>query len=294
MAIFLVQAGMSIRFALLAIFLMGVEYVVSRAMKRQVYDLSETLASLAISWTHILIRTAEVGLVALPFLFVHHYRLFTIEMNAASWVFLFFLSELAYYWQHRAGHRIAFMWANHAVHHSATKLNLSAAVRLGWAANLSGSFLFLLPLVWIGFPPAAVLMMFGVGILYQFFIHADVPVRLGPLEWIFNTPMHHRIHHASNAACLDRNYGGVLIVFDRLFGTFAEAPAGETLVYGVCGARRSVNPVWIILREWVSLTRRILSAPDFIGAVRVLFGPPSLESRRSTPCPPLLCHCGEK
>ena len=122
------------------------------------------------------------------------------------------------------------MWATHAVHHSATKLNLTAAIRLGWTGNISGNFLFFLPLVLIGFHPFAVIGMLSVNLFYQFFIHTELASRLGPLEWILNTPRPSPRAPRVEPACLDKNYGGILIVFDRLFGTFAEAPAVERCV----------------------------------------------------------------
>ena len=112
-------------------------------------------------------------------------------------------------------------------HDSPTKLNLTAAIRLGWTGNISGNFLFFLPLVWIGFHPFAVVTMLGINLTYQFLIHTELAPRLGPLEFVLNTPAHHRVHHASNEACLERNYGGMLIIFDRLVRHFRTAPSGR-------------------------------------------------------------------
>ncbi len=194
----------------------------------------------------------------------------------------YFLGRLAhhdthdpfYYWQHRASHRIHWMWATHAVHHSATKLNFTAAVRLGWTGNISGNFLFFLPLVWFGFHPFAVIGMLGVNLFYQFFIHTELVPRLGPLEWILNTPAHHRVHHASNPACLDKNYGGILIVFDRMFGSFAEAPPHEALRYGLVHGTSSYNPVRIALGEWRNMFRDFARATTLRARVKTLLGPP--------------------
>jgi sterol desaturase/sphingolipid hydroxylase (fatty acid hydroxylase superfamily) len=166
------------------------------------------------------------------------------------------------------------MWATHAVHHSATKLNLTAAIRLGWTGNISGNFLFFLPLVWIGFHPFAVVAMLGVNLFYQFFIHTELSPKLGPLEWVLNTPTHHRVHHASNEPCLDKNYGGVLIVFDRLFGTFAKAPKDQEIRYGLVGGIPSYNPFRIAFGEWIAMFRAARTASGFSQRLRVLVGPP--------------------
>jgi sterol desaturase/sphingolipid hydroxylase (fatty acid hydroxylase superfamily) len=187
---------------------------------------------------------------------------------------LFIGSEFLYYWQHRASHRIRWMWATHAVHHSTTRLNLTAAIRLGWTGNISGNFLFFLPLALIGFHPFAIVTMLGINLLYQFFIHSDFAPRLGVLEWVLNTPSHHRVHHACNEPCLDRNYGGILIVFDRLFGTFAERPSDQPLSFGLVGGTPSFNPVRIALGEWIAMLGDAWKARGTSAKLRALFGPP--------------------
>jgi sterol desaturase/sphingolipid hydroxylase (fatty acid hydroxylase superfamily) len=154
-------------------------------------------------------------------------------------------------------------------------MNLTAAVRLGWTGNISGNFLFYLPLVWLGFHPLMVLGMLAINLLYQFFIHTERVGRLGPLEWILNTPTHHCVHHAANPACLDMNYGGVLIVFDRLFGTFTEAPRDEPLRYGVIGGRITHNPFEIAFAEWRRLFRDAARASTLRARLKVLLGPPA-------------------
>jgi sterol desaturase/sphingolipid hydroxylase (fatty acid hydroxylase superfamily) len=166
------------------------------------------------------------------------------------------------------------LWATHAVHHSATRFNLSAAVRLGWTGQLTGGFLFFLPLAWIGFHPAAIALMLALGLLYQFFLHTALPVHLGPLEWLLNTPRHHRVHHACNEACLDTNYGSTLIIFDRLFGTFAEAPREEAMRFGLKGRVPSNNPFVIALGEWKHLVVDFWRTSGLSRKLRVLFGPP--------------------
>ena len=187
-----------------------------------------------------LVRLIEAGIVAIPFAFVYQHRLFDFSSTSAPALLGLFLgSEFLYYWQHRASHRIRWMWATHRVHHSPTQFNLTAAIRLGWTGNISGNFLFFLPLVWIGFHPFAVVAMLGVNLTYQFFIHTEFAPRLGPLEFVLNTPAHHRVHHASNEPCLDKNYGGILIIFDRLFGTFAHC-AGRRAAPLRTGRRQAI------------------------------------------------------
>lgn len=239
------------------------------------HDPKETAASVGVAIGDIAMRLLTGAIAAVPFLYCYQHRMFDIPMtNAWSWIALFIGVEFFYYWFHRASHRVRWLWATHAVHHSATHFNLSAAIRLGWTGTISGAFVFFLPLALIGFHPFAIGLIIGLGLIYQFFLHTALPVQLGPLEWLLNTPAHHRVHHASNENCLDKNYGSVLIVFDRLFGTFAAAPEGEELSFGVKGRPASNNPLSIALSEWLHLWRDAKKAPRLIDKLRVVIGAP--------------------
>ncbi len=239
------------------------------------HDTSETAASIGVAIGDILARTITGVVAAVPFYVCYQHRLFDIPLNTAwSWIALFVGTEFFYYWFHRASHRIRWLWATHAVHHSATHFNLSAAIRLGWTGTISGAFVFFLPLALIGFHPLAIALMLGFGLIYQFFLHTALPVKLGPLEWILNTPQHHRVHHASNETCLDKNYGSVLIVFDRLFGTFTAAPADEPLRFGLKGREPSNNPIRIALSEWNHLWCDVKKAPTLRAKAKVLISAP--------------------
>lgn len=262
-------------FALTLIFI-AAEYVYARLSHHaDDHDVRETAASLGVALGNLTVRTLEGGLAALPFVLLYQYRLLEIPMTTTSaWGALFLATELAYYWFHRASHRVRWLWATHAVHHSATHFNLSAAVRLGWTGQLTGAFVFFLPLAWIGFPPVAIGTMLSAALLYQFFLHTAFPVRLGPLEWVLNTPAHHRVHHACNEDCLDKNYGSVLIVFDRLFGTFAAPPRHEPLRFGLKGRDAQLNPVAIALGEWAHLMRDTFDAKGMRAKLKTLFGAP--------------------
>ncbi|WP_296582720.1 sterol desaturase family protein [Xanthobacter sp.] len=262
-------------FALIALVLMLAEFLFHKVSHLDSYDAGETAASLVIAVGHKVVDALTVGIVAAPVIFVSGHRLFDIPMSgAAAWIALFLGVELSYYIHHFAMHKVRWLWATHAVHHSPTRLNLSAAVRLGWGGHLTGGFVFYLPLVLIGFPPLAVFGMLGASLVYQFFLHLAAPPHLGPLEWVLNTPRHHQVHHAANSAVLDRNFGGVLIIFDRVFGTFAEAPKGEPLVFGVAGVESSLNPIRIVSNTWVDMYRQWGVSRGFRARLRLLFGPP--------------------
>ncbi len=260
--------------ALLVLALLLIEAGAAWWRRRGAYDWGETGATLVIALGQRLINVSAAPLVVLLFLAIYPYRLFDLApLNGASLVLLFLGVDFCYYWHHRAMHRLRLFWATHGVHHSTTKLNLSAAFRLGWGGAVTGGFLFYLPLVLIGFPPLAVLLMLGANLAYQLFLHSAWVPRLGPLEWVLNTPRHHHVHHAANAECRDRNFGGVLIVFDRLFGTFAPVPAAE-LRYGLDGVAPSRNPFTVALRGWADIGRRLLASRSLAQGVEALFGRP--------------------
>lgn len=270
------QTHLTGAFFFLAMTFVVLEFAYARlAHHDNTHDARETLASVGVAIGNIAAKAATSGIAAVPFVYLYEHRLFDIPMQTLwAWGALFLGVEFLYYWFHLASHRVRWLWATHAVHHSATRFNLSAAVRLGWTGQLTGAFVFFLPLAWLGFHPVAIAVMIGLGLLYQFFLHTSLDVTLGPLEWVLNTPRHHRVHHASNEACLDTNYGSVLIVFDRMFGTFAGAPADEPMRFGLKGREATNNPILIALREWGYLVRDVAKARGIRRRLRVLFGPP--------------------
>ena len=169
------------------------------------------------------------------------WRLFDIELNLWSLLLLFLLQDLCYWLFHFASHHVRWLWASHVVHHSSERLNLSTAFRQSLMYPVSGMWLFWIPMILIGFPEAVVAtVLLSLG--FQFFVHTQVVGKLGKLEWIFNTPSHHRVHHASNARYIDRNFAGVLIIWDRLFGTFVEEDLGEPCRFGITKPIHSFNP----------------------------------------------------
>lgn len=218
---------------------------------------------------------APVGIAAPAIALAYEHRLFTVMLDS-WWAFalLFLGQEFCYYWLHRASHRVRWFWADHSVHHSPNQLNFSAAYRLGWMSSFAGAGLFYLPLVGLGFPPAAVLATLSINLLYQFWIHADWIPKLGWAEYVFNTPSHHRVHHAANLDYLDANYGGVLIVFDRLFGTLIEERADLPCRYGLVKPLTVYNPLTIAFHEWLAIARDVGRARSLREAVGYLSGPP--------------------
>jgi sterol desaturase/sphingolipid hydroxylase (fatty acid hydroxylase superfamily) len=176
---------------------------------------------------------------------------------------------------HRCAHVIRWMWASHVVHHTPEHLHLASAFRLGATEILSGTWLFYLPLSLLGLHPAAVTAMLAINLAYQYWLHTELIGRLGPLEWVFNTPAHHRIHHASNAEYLDRNYGGILIIWDRLFGTFAHERPDLPIRYGLAHPIGSLNPLRLTFHEWTAIMRDLRASSSWRGRIRQLLGRPA-------------------
>jgi sterol desaturase/sphingolipid hydroxylase (fatty acid hydroxylase superfamily) len=260
---------------LVLLVLVVVEALLRRYVWRRPTDLRAVAASLADAVVRRAVDIAGLASIApLPaFAFAH--RLATIRMDsAAAWLGLYLLVEFAYYWHHRLTHRVRWFWATHSVHHSSNELMLASAVRLGWTGRLGGAIAFFTPLVWFGFPPQAVFGLVAAGLFWQFWLHADWMPRLGPLEWVLNTPAHHRVHHASNPEYLDCNYGSSLIVFDRLFGTFVALRDDIAIRYGLTRPVLSHNPLRIAFNEWLAMGRDFLAARGVRARLKVLFGPP--------------------
>jgi sterol desaturase/sphingolipid hydroxylase (fatty acid hydroxylase superfamily) len=259
-----------------ALAFIALEILYARLARLDVHDPRETAASIGVAIGDQIVRVLGAGLAALPMFWAYEFRPFDIALFEATpqavlgWLALFLGLDFLYYWMHYASHKIRWMWATHSVHHSATRYNFSAAIRLGWTGLISGNFLFFVPLAALGFHPVAIALMLMLNLLYQFFLHTELAPKLGPLEWVLNTPAHHAVHHATNRPCLDKNFGGVLIVFDRLFGTFAEPPRHEAMRYGVIGREPSYNPFRIAFAEWARMLADVRAASGWRERIRAL------------------------
>ena len=177
-----------------------------------------------------------------------------------AWLVAIVGIDLCYYWDHRAGHEIRLLWASHVVHHSSERYNLSTALRQTWTGEYT--VLFFLPVALAGVPVEIVLASWSINLLYQFWIHTEAIDKLwAPVEYVFNTPSHHRVHHGSQSQYLDRNYGGILIVWDRLFGSFE--PEGERVVYGLTKNIGTYNPLRVATHEYVAIWRDLRSATSW-------------------------------
>ncbi len=252
-----------------------VEALYYRFVLERPYRWVVTGSDLLVAVGRLATDAATKGLVVLAYLAAYEVRLFDIAMDRwESWVALFLAVEVAYYWLHRCSHEIRWMWAQHSVHHSAQQITLSVAYRLGWTQFIAGPWLFLLPVCWVGFDPRAVMLMYAANLLYQFWLHTEAVGRLGWLEHVLNTPSNHRVHHAIQPEYLDRNYGGVLIIWDKLFGTYTAEREGAPITYGLVRQIETLNPVKIAFAEWAALARDLRSTRSPREALGYLFGRP--------------------
>ncbi|HEY6453004.1 MAG TPA: sterol desaturase family protein [Steroidobacteraceae bacterium] len=253
-------------------------------VQRRAYPWREMLASLGVYAMRIPARLVTPLVVGPLAYLVWSCRIATVPLNTLWGVALLFLGvELAYYWMHRCSHEIRWMWASHVVHHTPQHIHLASAFRLGVTELLSGNWLFHMPLYFLGFSPLAVGAVMAINLSYQFWLHTDILGTFGPLEWVFNTPSHHRVHHASNREYLDRNYGGMLIIWDRLFGTFAAEQPQTPIRYGLVHPTGSLNPVRIAFHEWIAMARDVGRADCWRERLIQLFGPPGRSLAATAP-----------
>ncbi len=238
------------------------EMVVARIKGRNRYEPRDTLTSLALGLGSTVAGVLSGGAVFALATLVAGFRAFDIGYAWYWFVLCFVLDDLAYYAFHRSAHRVRWFWASHVIHHSSQHYNLSTALRQTWTGFFSLGFLFRLPLFLIGFPPAMVFFVAGLNLIYQFWIHTEVIGRMPRwFEAVMNTPSHHRVHHATNPRYLDRNYAGVFIVWDRLFGSFEPERDDDRPRYGIVKNLGSFSLLWAACHEWVGIARDLWRAP---------------------------------
>ena len=265
--------------ALLAIVVAAatLEGLVQTFVRREPYDWRAYAASLGDALGRRAVDALGISITAPVLAWTYAHRIGSLDLSTPAAIALLFIGqEFFYYGYHRCAHRVRWFWATHCVHHTPNQLTLAAALRLGWTGKLTGTGIFFAPLVWLGCPPLAVLAVVAANLLYQFWLHAPWIPKLGPLEWVLNTPSHHRVHHASNPEYLDCNYGGVLIVFDRLFGSFAAERDDVVIRYGLTEPLTTNNPIRIALHGWADLARDLMAATGWRARLRTLLGPPRL------------------
>ena len=258
------------------VFAMLLEFFVASAKNIKSYTAKDAFSSIAMGLGNVFI-----GFVSKLFVFAALYyvyenlRIFTIPISWWSFMILFFLDDFSYYWFHRTSHENRFFWASHVVHHSSKHYNLSTALRQTWTGSFY-SFIFWLWLPLIGFHPGMIIFQMSISLLYQFWIHTELIQKMPKwIELFFNTPSHHRVHHGSNPIYLDKNHAGILIIWDKLFGTFQPELKSEKVQYGLVVNIKTYNPIFIAFNEWGALFKDLNTKNiSVMNRIRYLYKPP--------------------
>ncbi|MBX9792154.1 MAG: sterol desaturase family protein [Pirellulales bacterium] len=268
--------------------LIFLELVIGWLAHRRLYRLNDSINDLSCGVLDQVLRVFLELVLFSGYIFVFdNFRLFEVEKfpPAARWAaagLLVLGVDFGFYWFHRFAHEWAAPWAAHVVHHQSEEYNLAVALRQS-ALESCFAWIFYLPLALLGFPPLWYISMAAINLLYQFWIHTRVIGKLGPLEWVFNTPSHHRVHHGRNLKYLDKNYAGMFIIWDRLFGTFQAEE--EEVVYGITKPLASWNPLWANVQMWAHLGRLAWQAPYWSDKLRIWFMPLGWTPRGLPPQP---------
>jgi alkylglycerol monooxygenase len=253
--------------------LIGVELLIDNMKHTGYYRLNDAISNLhagmAEQVTGVFAKAVVVGV----YIWLYESaRLFTAPDNWMTWILLFLGIDFFYYWFHRLAHEVNILWGGHVVHHQSEEYNLSVALRQG-AFQKFGSFIFYLPLALLGFHPVMFLVIGQFQTIYQFWIHTRLIGKMHPaLEWVLNTPSHHRVHHGRNPVYIDKNHGGTLIIWDRMFGTFQAEQ--EQVVYGITTPLQTWNPLRAQLDVWRDMWRSVMQAKGIRHKLAILFMPP--------------------
>ena len=246
--------------------------VLTRLLKKD-YNIKDSATSVLMGIGSAVINLGVKIPVYFGYMWIYEHRIFT--MPSVWWVFvlLFFADDFSFYLHHRGCHQIRLFWAAHVNHHSSTNYNLAVALRQSWG-ELFHKYIWWTWLPFIGFNPIWIFTMMSISLVYQYILHTELVNKLGPLEWIFNTPSHHRVHHASNTRYLDKNHAGILIIWDRMFGTFLEEKDEEKVIYGITTNINTYNPIQIATHEYRALWKDVKRAPGFANKIKYLIMPP--------------------
>ncbi|WJG09378.1 sterol desaturase family protein [Aliiglaciecola sp. LCG003] len=251
--------------------LIALELIFEKIRKTDYYRVNDAIGSLSAG---VMSRMIGIAKNLVPFtiyiILYDNLRLFTLPESTLVWVAAFVIYDFFYYWNHRFGHEMSIFWAGHVVHHSSEDYNLTTALRQ--SSGTIFSFVFYLPMALMGFDPLMLISVAAINLVYQFWVHTQHVPKLGWLEWIFVTPSNHRVHHAQNQRYLDRNYGGVFIIWDRIFASFQDELDEEPPIYGVRKALHSWNPVWANLQVYSQLVKDSTRTKRWPDKFRVWFG----------------------
>jgi sterol desaturase/sphingolipid hydroxylase (fatty acid hydroxylase superfamily) len=239
------------------------------------FEFRDILANLGLGASYQVFELVAHALItAAATAWVYQHRLFDVPVNGWTIVPIFIGVEFCYYWFHRTSHRVRWFWSAHVVHHSSERMNFTTAMRQSLLYSITGWWLFFCPLIFLGVPPAVVFFLYGVDLAYQYFVHTESVGKLPRwYEYVFDTPSNHRVHHGRNAQYIDHNYGGVLILFDRWFGTYVEET--EAVEYGIATRQpKSNNVLTLNFHEFADMWRDVLRAGPLAQRLKHLWAPP--------------------
>ena len=254
------------------------EALISSIYNKNLYKKNDTLCTVGLLTGNMLMVFGLKGATLGFHYFLFQFKLFNLSELLpiwAIWVLTFVIIDLVFYIYHRISHRVNFLWAIHMSHHSSEEMNFAVSFRQAWFGPISKiPFFMVMPL--IGFDPTMIAVAGVISTLWGIVGHTQIIGKLGPLEWIFNTPSHHRVHHGSNAEYIDKNYGNLLIIWDRIFGTFE--PEKDQVKYGLVNNVNTYNPTKITIMGWQEIFKNIKNAPSVSEALYFLFGPPKTKN----------------
>jgi len=253
-----------------------IELAISRHTHKQLYQGKDLAVSLAMMIASAVVEFFPKLLAFAAFFFLHEWSplVDVVGRQWWAWMLLFFLDDFAYYWFHRMNHEVRLFWAGHVVHHSSQHMNFGTALRQGVGERVH-KYLFWLWIPILGFDPLMIFTMISINLFYQYWVHTELIEKLPSwYEYIFNTPSHHRVHHASNVRYLDCNHAGVLILWDRIFGTFSPEIPAESPVYGLTKNIDSYNPAYVMTHEYHSIWKDVRAAKSWGDKLRYIFWAP--------------------
>ena len=249
-----------------------IEYFYGRYVGKNTYRLNDTVTSITVGMISRFPTMLNLGVQSVIFVYISSYlnmELLSVK-NPFTWIIAFLLYDLSYYWMHRMHHEIKILWATHSVHHHGEDYNLATALRqtsTGWLWK----WIFYMPMIILGVPGEVFIAVAGVNLVYQFWVHTEHIGHLGFLEKIFITPMNHRIHHAKNKEYIDANYGGVFIIWDRMFGTYNPQRSDIKPVYGTATPLNSWNPIWANFQVFSIMIKDTIKTKSWKDKIKVWF-----------------------
>ena len=256
-----------------------VEILISNWQQKNYYKTQDTLCTIGLLAGNIIVAFSIKGLILALHFYLYQYKIFELSGMLPLWLFwilTFVVIDLVFYIYHRMSHRIRFLWAIHLSHHSSEEMNFAVSFRQAWFGPISKiPFFMVLPL--LGFDPTIIAAAGVMSTLWGIVGHTQIVGRLGFVEWIFNTPSHHRVHHGANKQYIDKNYGNLLIIWDRMFGTFE--PEKEKVKFGLVNNVNTFNPTKITFMAWSSMIEDIKNKQSLSEVLRIIFGPPTTHKK---------------